>query len=154
MGFLVLTVGKPRAPWVEAAVETYRGRTPEPWHWAWEWVDAGAGGSQDPATVLGREGDRLLRRLTAADRVVALDVAGRALDSPALAERCQAWLEEGGRTVFVIGGSFGLSEAVKARAQWRWSLSPLTLAHDVAVVVVAEQLYRAWAIRHGHPYHK
>ncbi len=105
-----------------------------------------------PAEVLREEADRLLPELDGVRRVVALDVAGRGYTSPQFAD----WLQrsiEGGATAFVIGGSLGLDERVKRRADELLSLSPLTLPHQLARVVLAEQLFRALKIARGERYH-
>jgi 23S rRNA (pseudouridine1915-N3)-methyltransferase len=90
----------------------------------------------------------------ARDYVVALEVTGRAMTTPGLAK----WLAErraGGRDLaFLIGGPDGLEAALKARADFHWSLSPLTFPHALVRVMVAEQLYRAQSLLQGHPYHR
>lgn len=150
----VLTVGQPRAGWWMDAVENYQRRLQKPWRWEWESVEEGGRGASSGVAAASREGERLLARVKPHDVLVALDVQGHLLDSPAFAHKLQAWLDEGRPPVFVIGGAFGLSRDVLQRADWTWSLSPLTLPHDLALVVVAEQLYRAYTIASGHPYHK
>jgi 23S rRNA (pseudouridine1915-N3)-methyltransferase len=149
----VITVGAPRVRWVREAVEEFRRRTPPPWRWVWTVVDPERA-SASATQAIAREGERIRRRIDADDRVVVLDAAGEGFTSEALASRVQGWLDDGRSTVLVIGGAYGLDSHVKERAQLMWSLSPLTLSHDLALVVMAEQLYRAWAIRTGHPYHK
>jgi 23S rRNA (pseudouridine1915-N3)-methyltransferase len=143
MPIVLLTVGRPRDPAVQRQVEAYRRRTPPPYAWVWEPVPEGR-----------RQADVLSARLRPGDQVVALDPAGQLLDSPGFAARLEGWIGAGRRTVFVIGGAEGLPEGILARADWRWSLSPLTFPHELACLLAAEQLYRAWAIRSGHPYHK
>lgn len=101
-----------------------------------------------------REGERLLAKMTAGEYVVLLDVGGEMVDSPGLARRLAQWRSGSRPVTLVVAGSTGTSDAVRARADWRWSLSPLTLPHGLAQVVVAEQIYRAWTILQGHPYHK
>ena len=86
--------------------------------------------------------------------VVALDVGGSAWDTPALAARLQEWLQSGRDIVLLVGGPDGLSGDCLRRAELRWSLSALTLPHALVRVVLAEQLYRAWTIISGHPYHR
>jgi 23S rRNA (pseudouridine1915-N3)-methyltransferase len=102
--------------------------------------------------VLREEARRLLPLLDEARRVVALDVAGRGYDSPGLSAWLQRLLEDGGAT-FVVGGSLGLAEQVRVRADELLSLSPLTLPHQLARVVLAEQLFRALKIARGEAYH-
>ena len=101
-----------------------------------------------------REGEALLRRIRPGDHVVALCVEARAPDSPGLAALVDGWERRGARTVLVIGGSNGLSEAVLARADERLSFSNLTFPHGLMRVILLEQLYRAERIRAGEPYHK
>jgi 23S rRNA (pseudouridine1915-N3)-methyltransferase len=65
-----------------------------------------------------------------------------------------AWLRDGKDVALLVGGPEGLAPECLARAERRWSLSPLTLPHPLVRVVVAEQLYRAWSLLSGHPYHR
>jgi 23S rRNA (pseudouridine1915-N3)-methyltransferase len=85
---------------------------------------------------------------------VALDIPGRELTSHELAEFLEHRELESGETAFLIGGPEGLPEEVVAQADFRWSLGKLTYPHDLAMVVLAEALYRASTISSGHPYHK
>jgi 23S rRNA (pseudouridine1915-N3)-methyltransferase len=105
-----------------------------------------------PAEVLRDEGRRLTAALPAAGTVVALDAGGRLYDSEAFAERLRAWCARGVAT-FVVGGSLGLADDVKQAATETLSLSPLTMPHQLARVVLAEQLFRALKIAHGETYH-
>jgi 23S rRNA (pseudouridine1915-N3)-methyltransferase len=100
------------------------------------------------------EARRLLERMPARARLVALARNGRGWTSEELAGRVRAWQEESRPVAIVLGGSTGLDGVVLGRAEERWSLGPLTLPHELARVVVAEQLYRAGTILRGSPYHK
>jgi 23S rRNA (pseudouridine1915-N3)-methyltransferase len=100
------------------------------------------------------EGEALLRRLDDGERVVALDERGRELTSAELAARVGAWMSGGRDVALVIGGSDGLSAEVLGRAEEKLALSRFTLAHRLARLVLAEQLYRALTILRGEPYHK
>jgi 23S rRNA (pseudouridine1915-N3)-methyltransferase len=102
--------------------------------------------------VLRDEGRRLLALMPASGHTVALDAAGRTPDSLAFAGELRRRLEQGPVT-FVIGGSLGLDEAVQAAADELLSLSPLTLPHQLARVVLAEQLFRGLKIARGETYH-
>jgi len=96
----------------------------------------------------------LAARLRADDRVVLLAAAGRECTSEDLARKVGEALSAGrGRLVFVLGGPFGAGEAVTARADERLSLGRITLPHELARVVLLEQIYRALAILRGTPYH-
>ncbi|HEU4384510.1 MAG TPA: 23S rRNA (pseudouridine(1915)-N(3))-methyltransferase RlmH [Anaeromyxobacteraceae bacterium] len=100
------------------------------------------------------EGEELLSRLRDGERLVALDERGKEPTSEELARRLGVWLTAGRDLCFAVGGADGLSEAVKARAEETLSLSRLTLAHRLARLVLLEQLYRAFTILRGEPYHK
>jgi 23S rRNA (pseudouridine1915-N3)-methyltransferase len=107
---------------------------------------------RSPAEVLRLEGERLIAALAGERQVVALDSGGRTYDSEAFADRLAAWLGNGPLT-FVLGGSLGIAEPVRASALERLSLSALTLPHQLARVVLAEQLFRGLKIVAGEAYH-
>ncbi|MES2124435.1 MAG: 23S rRNA (pseudouridine(1915)-N(3))-methyltransferase RlmH [Gemmatimonadota bacterium] len=114
--------------------------------------EAGRAGSV--ARQRDEEGKRLLEALPEQADAVLLDLEGNAWSSEALATELQQWRERGRDVAFLIGGAVGVSTAVTQRAALRWSLGPLTLPHELARVVVTEQLYRATTILRGEPYHK
>lgn len=97
---------------------------------------------------------RLDGGIPAGSRLVALSRQGEAWSSRDLAARTERWDREARDVAFAIGGADALPEALRARADDVWSLSPLTLPHELARVVVFEQLYRAYTIRRGEPYHR
>lgn len=100
------------------------------------------------------EGERLLQALPKDCRLVALDVQGQGCSTEALARTLAGWMTEGRSVAFLVGGPDGLDEACLARAEWRWSLSPLTFPHPLVRVILAEQLYRAVSLLRHHPYHR
>jgi 23S rRNA (pseudouridine1915-N3)-methyltransferase len=101
------------------------------------------------------EGERLLGKLPAGAHVVLMDERGETLTSVQISERIDLWTRSGKRDVrFVLGGPDGFSSAVRSRANASWRLSSLTLPHELARVVLLEQVYRAWTILRGIPYHK
>lgn len=107
------------------------------------------------AATVEAEGKRLLDQLPKDCAVVPLCIEGKEMDSPMLANRMQKWAVDGtSHITFVIGGSWGLSEAVKSRAALRLSMSPMTFPHQLARVMVLEQVYRAFQISTGGKYHK
>ena len=99
-----------------------------------------------------RETGSLLERLGSGGKVIALDRTGAMLDSEALSRSIQRWLTP--EATFVIGGPLGLHPELLQRADSCWSLSALTLPHELARVVMAEQIYRALTILKRIPYHK
>lgn len=105
--------------------------------------------------ALAEEGRDLLKALPQGARLVTLEIGGRKLTSEGLAAELQALMDRGvGHLAFGVGGSHGLSPEVLARADDRLSLGPLTLPHNLARVVLLEQVYRAFKICRGEPYHK
>lgn len=100
------------------------------------------------------EADRLLAAVGKDMRLIALDVVGRGLSTEELADNLRDWRMDGRDVGLVVGGPDGLSARCLAAAEMRWSLSPLTLPHALVRVVVAEQIYRAWTLVTGHPYHR
>lgn len=100
------------------------------------------------------EGNRILAQVPDDAHAVALDERGTAWNTRELATQLTAWRGSGRPLALLIGGPDGHVAEVSARAAQTWSLSPLTLPHMLARVIVAEQLYRAWTILSGHPYHR
>lgn len=150
----LLAVGQKMPAWVEAGYQEYAGRMPP--ECRLELVEiplAQRGKSQPVERAMRQEGERMLGALSN-EMLIALDVRGKAWSTEQLAERLAEWMQGGRDVALVVGGPDGLSEDVLARAEQRWSLSPLTLPHPLVRVVVAEQLYRAMSILKGHPYHR
>lgn len=150
----VVAVGRVRGV-LEEAVRDYEGRAGRYWRLEVDEVEAGARGRSDPQVVREAEARRILSRLPHAGTVVALTRDGKALSSRELADFLGAEaLASTGEVAFVLGGAFGLDGTVLSRARLRLSLSGMTLPHELARVVLAEQLYRAGTIQRGEPYHK
>jgi 23S rRNA (pseudouridine1915-N3)-methyltransferase len=110
--------------------------------------------NQPVARAIAEESERLLKAIGRDDQVVALDVKGRSVDTEGLAQALAQWQQAGRPLSVLIGGPDGLSDECLTRADMRWSLSALTLPHPLVRIVLAEQLYRAWTVLSGHPYHK
>ncbi len=106
------------------------------------------------AQVMDKEGRNILGRVRREDAVVALCIEGQAQTSEQLADTLSRLRMDGRRIVFIIGGSLGLSPEVVARADIRLSLSSMTMPHQLARVVLLEQIYRAFKIISGERYHK
>ncbi|MBK9286299.1 MAG: 23S rRNA (pseudouridine(1915)-N(3))-methyltransferase RlmH [Flavobacteriales bacterium] len=113
--------------------------------------EAGTGNAAQQARM---EEPRILAALQPGERVVLLDERGRNLTSPQFAAHLGAWRDQSVRQVtFVIGGAYGVTEAVRQRADLVLSLSAMTFPHQLVRLLFAEQLYRAYAILGGRPYH-
>jgi 23S rRNA (pseudouridine1915-N3)-methyltransferase len=103
---------------------------------------------------LAREAERMRAALGARDFVVALEVQGRSMSTPELAEWLAARMAGGRDLALLVGGPDGLAAGLSAQADFRWSLSPLTWPHGLVRILVVEQLYRAHSLLQGHPYHR
>lgn len=111
--------------------------------------------SGDAGRVRDEEGKRLLARVPAGAQVVALHETGKQWSSPRLAEYLAGLALQGSPgAAFLIGGAYGLSDEILTRAAVRLSLSAMTMTHELARLVLTEQLYRAGTIQRGEPYHK
>ncbi len=106
-----------------------------------------------PAAVK-KEGERLLDKIDEKSYNIALDIAGISPSSEELAQKISGLIDNSARLCFIIGGSFGLSEAVLKKCRLRLSLSRLTFTHNMARLLLLEQLYRSFKINEGAPYHK
>jgi 23S rRNA (pseudouridine1915-N3)-methyltransferase len=101
-----------------------------------------------------REGRALLQRCPKGATVIALDGAGEPWETRVLAQRLEGWMMRGVPVALLVGGAEGLSDHARDASAARWSLGPLTLPHMMVRVIVAEQIYRAWTLLSGHPYHR
>jgi 23S rRNA (pseudouridine1915-N3)-methyltransferase len=141
----LIAAGTRLPAWINTGFEDYRRRLVRPMSLELHEI---------PVSSIPKEGARMLAAVGRDDHVVALEVTGKAMDTPSLA----AWLEQrlgsGQALALLVGGPDGLATECLARADSRWSLSPLTLPHALVRVIVAEQLYRAISIHAGHPYHR
>ena len=108
----------------------------------------------DEENVIIKEGKSILDKTGAGDYVIALDIGGRELSSEDLASRIKTAAFTSSVVDFIIGGSLGLSAEVKSRADLRMSFGPITLPHQLARIVLLEQIYRAFKINAGETYHK
>jgi 23S rRNA (pseudouridine1915-N3)-methyltransferase len=154
MRLALLVVGKPRDKALAAAIHEYETRAARYWPMEVHEVREESARANTPAVVRRRESDRLAERLLPATQLVACDVAGEAMSSEQFASWLQRGREKGRDLAIVIGGAHGLSDELKARASSRLALAPWTLPHELARLVLAEQLYRAGTIVRGEPYHK
>ncbi len=155
MQIQLIAVGTRMPGWVEQGVAEYRKRLPPELSLTVTEIAAGRRGKgADIRRAMEDEGRRMLAAIGARDRVIALEVGGAAWSTPQLAGQLQHWQMEGDPVSLLVGGPEGLAPACLARAAQRWSLSALTLPHPLVRIVLAEQLYRAWAINNNHPYHR
>lgn len=146
----IIAIGKKHEAWVQAGIERYQKRLKKPF--VAEWVllpHSPRNGSE----ARQNESQAILSRLSPADFVVLLDETGTLYDSPSLSRHLAEAFTTNGTITMIIGGAYGVSDELQARAQLVWSLSPLVFPHQLVRLLLVEQLYRAQEIAAGHPYH-
>ncbi len=153
MRLFIVAVGHRMPAWVEAGFNEYAGRMPREMRVELIALKPAprSGGAR---RAIETEGERIVAALPGNCARIALDEHGAAVTTKELARRLASWRQNGRNIAFLIGGADGLAESVKKFSDAVWSLSPMTLPHGLARVVLAEQLYRASSILHNHPYHR
>lgn len=151
----IITVGDKMPEWVNEGTTAYLRRIHRNTTVELSQISAKKRGKQvDVNRVLFEEGEAILKQLPSDTRLICLDRKGKAYDSLSFADKIRDWQNLGRNISFVIGGPEGIDAAVLARADEKWTLSSMTFSHHVARVMLAEQLYRAWSITEGLPYHR
>ena len=155
MRICLLTVGKTDIAWVREGLETYASRLS---HYVpfsvREISELKNTSSLTREQVKAKEGELILKNVGASDTVILLDEHGKEYRSVEFAREIQAMMVGGGKNiVFVIGGAYGFSDPVYARCNGKISLSKMTFSHQMVRTIFAEQLYRAFTIIKGEPYH-
>jgi 23S rRNA (pseudouridine1915-N3)-methyltransferase len=151
----LLAVGDRQPSWVDEAFGRYTGRYPREWKFRLDTIATVRRNKNDKSRqAMEAEGELILAKLGADEQVVLLDERGKQLSSRSLASSLSEWQTDGRDLCFIIGGPDGVSKAVRQRADWMWALSELTLPHGMARALLSEQLYRAWSLQTGHPYHR
>ena len=154
MKITLLTVGKTDIGWVREGLETYSSRLVHyvPFN-VREIPELKNTSSLSKAQVKEKEGDLILGCLSPSDTVILLDEHGKEFSSVGFAREIETMINAGRNTVFVIGGAYGFSDAVYSRCNGKVSLSKMTFSHQMVRAIFAEQLYRAFTIIKGQPYH-
>jgi 23S rRNA (pseudouridine1915-N3)-methyltransferase len=152
MRLVVAVVGKARNPALGEAIRDYEARAARYWPLVVHEVKEERG--SESSRVREREGERLAEKIPDRARTIACAPGGRSLDSERFASFLRTARDEDRDLAFLIGGAFGLSASLAEQSQMQISLAPWTLPHELARLVLAEQLYRAGTIVRGEPYHK
>ena len=147
MSIKIITVGNKSSPEMTNLIDEYTKRLPKHIDVQWRFIKHAAG---DATSSTHQESENILKMLDIGEYVILLDETGKQLDSPGLSQKL---FEQQKDVTIIIGGAYGVTDAVKQRADFVWSLSPLVFPHQIVRLMLAEQLYRAYAISVNHPYH-
>jgi len=151
----LLAVGEKMPAWVQDGFSEYAKRLPHECRLTLKEIPPGRRGKNaDVERAMQDEAERIDAALPRGVRIVALDVTGKSWSTQRFSMELGAWMQDGRDVALLIGGPDGLHSSILARAEQRWSLSPLTFPHPLVRVVVAEQVYRAWSLLNNHPYHR
>ena len=155
MKLLVIAVGQRVPDWAQTAWADYAKRFPPELRLEVKAIKTEPrSGGKTTEQIMTAERQRIEAALPSGTHVVALDERGSALTTAALAAKLSQWQGQGGDVALLIGGPDGLHPALRQGAHERIRLSDLTLPHAMVRVLLVEQLYRAWSINAGHPYHR
>ena len=151
----LVAVGTRMPAWVDEGYREYARRMPRECSLVLNEIPlAQRSKSQAVERAVRDEGKRMLAALPDRHQVIALDVKGRSWSTEELAQQLDGWMQDGRDISLLVGGPDGLAAECLQRAGQTWSLSALTLPHPLVRVLLAEQLYRAWSLNSGHPYHR
>jgi len=155
MRFQFLSVGKTNESYVDEGIKMFTKRITNYYQTDWNIIAPPKNAATFSDTELkNKEGELILQQIKADDYLVLLDERGNQLTSETLANFIQQRANESKKNiVFLIGGAFGVSEAVFKRADFKWSLSPLVFPHQLVRLILAEQIYRACSINRNEKYH-
>ena len=155
MKLLVVAVGQRVPDWAQTAWADYAKRFPPELRLELKAIKTEPrSGGKTTEQIMAAERQRIEAAIPSGTHVVALDERGSALTTAALAAKLSQWQGQGGDVALLIGGPDGLHPALRQGAHERIRLSDLTLPHAMVRVLLVEQLYRAWSINAGHPYHR
>lgn len=155
MKIQILALGKPREPFIVQGIEHYRTRLAPYLSIEWKFLpDPRKGGNLTPEQHKQVESDILLKHVAPQDTLLLLDENGRQLTSEGLEEQLYSLLVKAQKKIiFMVGGPYGASDTLKGRADLMISLSKMTFTHEMALLLLSEQLYRAAMIHSGSKYH-
>lgn len=155
MRLQLIAVGTRQPSWINEGVEEFTRRMPRECPLGVTEVPAARRSSSAPAArAMETEAGKILKATADSSMVVALHRKGTSWSTRDLANELNRWRLEYNQVAMIIGGPDGLAPDCLKRADLHWSLSRLTLPHGLVRIVVAEQIYRAWTIIQGHPYHR
>jgi len=155
MKIQLIAVGTKMPDWVEKGYQEYARRFPKELQLELLEINAGKRGKNaDIKRILKKEGELTLAAIPKGNKIVTLEVTGKAWTTEQLANEMTGWQREARNISLLIGGPEGLAPECIENSEQRWSLSALTLPHPIVRIIVAESLYRAYTLTINHPYHR
>ncbi|WP_454006592.1 23S rRNA (pseudouridine(1915)-N(3))-methyltransferase RlmH [Alcaligenes sp. Marseille-Q7550] len=155
MKLIVIAVGQRMPDWVEQGWQEYARRMPADCALELREIKAEPrSGGKTPAQMMQAEAKRIEAAIPAQALRIALDERGKDMTTVKLAQELERWRGEGRDIAILVGGPDGLDAALKQSCHGMLRLSSLTLPHPLVHILLAEQLYRAWSVMTGHPYHR
>ncbi|GAB2682687.1 23S rRNA (pseudouridine(1915)-N(3))-methyltransferase RlmH [Aliiglaciecola aliphaticivorans] len=155
MRIQLIAVGTKMPSWVDAGYREYERRFNGDLALTLTEIPAGKRGKNaDIKRILQKEGELTLNSIPKGNKIVTLEVTGKALTTTELAKNLAAWQMDGRDVSLLIGGPEGFAPECIQASEQKWSLSALTLPHPLVRIIVAESLYRAWSVNANHPYHR
>lgn len=154
MKITLLAIGKKNDPKLISAIEDYTKRLSHYSKIEWQLVEAKITSSMSEGEIITVESSAIIQKITDESTVILLDETGDILSSTQIADKLQNYMNSGTKEItIIIGGAFGVSSAIKQRADFTWSLSKLVFPHQLVRLILVEQLYRAHTILAGEKYH-
>ncbi len=151
----LIAVGKKMPEWVNSGFSEFSKRMPPELQINLAEITPSVRNKTTPIEKnIKEEGKRIQSAIPSNSRLIVLDEKGKKFSSIELSKKMEEWFPQGQDIAIVIGGADGIDDRIKQQADETWSLSSFTLPHALVRVIVAEQLYRAWSILKGHPYHR
>ncbi|HHJ40340.1 MAG: 23S rRNA (pseudouridine(1915)-N(3))-methyltransferase RlmH [Methylothermaceae bacteria B42] len=151
----LIAMGNRMPEWIQAGFFEYAKRMPKECRLALKEIPLKKRDKHtDTQRLIEQEGKQMLAAIPPRSRIIALDKDGHQWTTEQLSQQLSCWLQSGLDLALLIGGPEGLAPACLQHAQDKWSLSKMTFPHPLVRIIVAEQLYRAWSLLQGHPYHR
>ena len=155
MKIQLLAIGTRMPEWLKQGYAEYAGRLNGKVKLELKEIQAGKRTkNSDVVKICKQESQKLIDAIPSGNIVIALEVEGQKWSTEELAGQMENWMMSGRDVSLLVGGPEGMTKACRDRADYLWSLSPLTYPHPLVRIILAEQLYRAWTVTENHPYHR
>ena len=148
----IITVGSIKEKYLKDAIEEYSKRLSK--YTNLEIIEVKDEGLVEPKKAIYQEAEKILKHIGEKDYIITLEIDGKELNSIELADKINKISQEASTIIFIIGGSYGLSEIIKNKSKFHLSFSKMTFPHQLFRVLLLEQIYRAYKINNNESYHK